>query len=92
MVNITISIPQELSDKMKRYSEVRWSEVVRKALTDYVGRLEIVEGGMVSSENLASMLKESDLDVSCVDVDKAVEYYEKGRKLEWKRLSTTQTS
>jgi metal-responsive CopG/Arc/MetJ family transcriptional regulator len=92
MVNITISIPEELYGKMKRYSEVKWSEVVRKALTEYVGRLEIVEGGIVSSEKLAVMLKDSNLDVSCVDLDKAVEYYEKGRKLEWKRLSTTQTS
>jgi hypothetical protein len=92
MVNITISVPQELYDKMKRYSEVRWSEVVRKALAEYVGRLEIVEGGIVSSEKLSEMLKDSDLDVSCVDLEKAVEFYEKGRKLEWKRLSTTQTS
>ena len=92
MVNVTISIPQELYDKMKKFSEVRWSEVVRKALSDYIGRLEIVEGGVVSSEKLAAMLKDSNLDVSCVDLDKAVEFYEKGRKLEWKRLSTTQTS
>jgi len=92
MVNITISVPQELYDKMKRYSEVRWSEVVRKALAEYVGRLEIVEGGIVSSEKLSELLKKADLDVSCVDLDKAVEFYEKGRKLEWKRLSTTQTS
>ena len=89
---MTISVPQELYDKMKRYSEVRWSEVVRKALAEYVGRLEIGEGGIVSSEKLVEMLKESNLDVSCVDLEKAVEYYEKGRKLEWKRLSTTQTS
>jgi DUF438 domain-containing protein len=92
MVNVTISIPQELYDKMKRFSEVRWSEVVRKALYDYIGRLEIVEGGVVSSEKLAAMLKDVNLDVSCVDLDKAIEFYEKGRKLEWKRLSTTQTS
>jgi len=89
---MTVSVPKELYDKMKRYSEVRWSEVVRKALSDYVGRLEIIEGGVVSSEKLATELKESNLDVSCVSLDKAVEYYEKGRKLEWKRLSTTQTS
>jgi len=92
MVNITISIPEELYGKMKRYSEVKWSEVVRKALLEYVGRLEIVEGGVVSSEKLAAMLKDANLDVSCVNLDKAVEFYEKGRKLEWKRLSTTQTS
>jgi hypothetical protein len=92
MVNITISIPQELYDRMKRYSEVKWSEVVRKAVADYVGRLEIVEGGVVPSEKLAAMLRDSNLDVSCVELEKAVEYYDKGRKLEWKRLSTTQTS
>ena len=92
MVNITISVPEELHDKMKRYSEVKWSEVVRKALADYIGRLEIVEGGVVSSEKLIAMLKDFNLDVSCVNLDKAIEYYEKGRKLEWKRLSTTQTS
>ena len=92
MVNITISIPQELYDKMKLYSEVRWSEVVRKALAEYVGRLEILEGGVVSSEKLAAALKDSNLDISCINLEKAVEYYEKGRKLEWKRLSTTQTS
>jgi hypothetical protein len=92
MANITISIPEELYRKMKRYSEVKWSEVARKALADYVGRLEIVEGGVVPSEKLAAMLKDSNLDVACVGLEKAVEYYEKGRKLKWKRLSTTQTS
>jgi len=92
MANITISIPEELYRKMKRYSEVKWSEVVRKALADYVGRLEIVEGGVVPSEKLTAMLKDSNLDLAGVDLEKAVEYYEKGRKLEWKRLSTTQTS
>jgi metal-responsive CopG/Arc/MetJ family transcriptional regulator len=92
MVNITVSIPQELCDKMKRYSEVKWSEVVRKALVDYVGRMEKVEGGVVPSEKLAAMLKDSNLDVSNVNLERAVEYYEEGRKLERKRLSTTQTS
>jgi metal-responsive CopG/Arc/MetJ family transcriptional regulator len=82
MANITISIPEELHRKMKRYSEVKWSEVVRKALADYVRRLEMVEGGVVSSEKLAAMLKDSNLDVACVDLKEAVEYYEKGRKLE----------
>jgi len=90
MVNITISVPQELYDKMKRHSEVIWSEVVRKALADYVRRLEIVEGGVVSSEKLAEMLKESNLNVSCVDLEKAVEYYDDGSELESKRLSTAQ--
>jgi len=91
MVNITVSIPENLYEKMKRYSEVKWSEVVRRALMEYVGRLEIVERGVVSSDDLATMLKESGLDVGSISFEKAVRSYEKARELEWKRLSSTQT-
>ncbi|KPV62109.1 MAG: hypothetical protein AOA66_1478 [Candidatus Bathyarchaeota archaeon BA2] len=90
MVNITFSIPEELYNKMKRYSEVKWSEVVRKALVEYIRRLDVVEHGVVSSDVLAGMLKEYDLDVSSISLEKAVECYEKVRELEWKRLSMTQ--
>jgi metal-responsive CopG/Arc/MetJ family transcriptional regulator len=92
MVNLTISIPEDLCKKMKKHSEVKWSEVVRKALADYVSKMEIVEGGTVSSEKLLSMLKDANLDTEGISFEKAVENYEKGRMLEWKRLSTTQTS
>ena len=92
MVDITISIPQELYDKMKRHSEVKWSEVVRKAIASYVYRLEIVEGGAVPMKKLAKKLKDSGVDTSSIDLEKAIKYYEEGRKLEWKRLSSTQTN
>ncbi|MGQ9624143.1 MAG: ribbon-helix-helix domain-containing protein [Candidatus Bathycorpusculaceae bacterium] len=90
MVNITVSIPEELYKKMKKYSEVRWSEVVRKALAEYIGRLEVMERGVVSSERLAELLRESNLDVSSIGLEEALSFYEKARELEWKRLSTTQ--
>lgn len=92
MVNVTVSIPEDLHEKMKEYSEVKWSEVVRKALAEYVGRLEIIKRGIVPSEKLAMILRESKLDVTSIDLEKALKYYDEGRKLEWKRLSTTQTS
>lgn len=92
MVNITISIPDELNKKMKRHSEVRWSEVVRKALANYVDNLEIHESGVVSAEALSRKLKEKCTDVSTIDLDKAIEFYEQGRKLERKRLSMIQAS
>ena len=92
MANLTVSIPKELCEKMKRHSEVKWSAVVRKALADYVDRLEIVEGGVVPIEKLAQKLKEAGHDVSSIDLDKAIEWYEEGRKLERKRLSMIQAS
>lgn len=90
MVNITVSIPEELYKKMKKYSEVKWSEVVRKALAEYIGRLEVMERGVVSAEKLAETLREANLDVSSISLEKAITYYKKARELEWKRLSTTQ--
>jgi len=90
MPNITVSIPEELYKKMKRYSEVKWSEVVRKALTEYIGRLEVMERGVVSSDELAELLKKSKLGVSSISLEKAIEHYEKVRELEWKRSSTIQ--
>jgi len=92
MVNITISIPEELRKKMKRHSEVKWSEVVRKALANYVDNLEIAENGIVSAETLSRKLKEKGTDVSIINLDKAIEHYEEGRKLERKRLSMIQTN
>ena len=92
MVNLTISISEDLCEKMKRHSEVKWSEVVRKALANYIDRLEIVEGGVMPMKKLAKKLKDSGIDTSKIDLDSAIKYYEEGRKLEWKRLSTTQTS
>ncbi len=89
MVNITVSIPEELYSKMKKYSEVRWSEVVRKALAEYIRRLEAIERGVVPSERLVELLRESSLDLSGVSLEKALEFYEKARELEWKRFSST---
>jgi Arc/MetJ-type ribon-helix-helix transcriptional regulator len=92
MANITVSIPKKLHEKMKKHTEVKWSEVVRKALVDYLNRLENLEGGTAPAQNLREKLDASGLDVSEVDLDKAIEVYEKGRMMEWKRLSSTQTN
>jgi hypothetical protein len=91
MTNMTISIPSELCEKMKKHAEVKWSEVVRKSIADYINKMEVAQGGIVPSSILAAMLKDSNLEVSDITLDKATEQYEKSRDLEWKRLSTTQT-
>jgi metal-responsive CopG/Arc/MetJ family transcriptional regulator len=90
MVNVTVSIPEDLHNKMRKYSEVKWSEVVRKALIEYIGHLEAKERRVVSSDELSEMLKMAQLDVASITLDKAVEYYERARELEWKRSLTTQ--
>ena len=92
MTNMTISIPSELCEKMKKHAEVKWSEVVRKSIADYINKMEMVNGGVVPSSILVAMLKDSNLELSNITLEKATEQYEESRDLEWKRLSTTQTS
>lgn len=43
MTNMTLSLPTELHKKMKQFSEVRWSEVARKAIQKRVEDLETLE-------------------------------------------------
>jgi len=42
MVNMTLAIPDELHHKMREFSEIRWSEVARKAIEQRVHDLEMM--------------------------------------------------
>ena len=40
MPNVTLAIPEDLHNKMKNHSEIRWSEVVRKSISEKIEDLE----------------------------------------------------
>ncbi|MFH0713193.1 MAG: hypothetical protein V1722_01545 [Candidatus Micrarchaeota archaeon] len=56
--NITLSIPEETFDKMKQFPEVRWSEIVRKAVEDRVDMLETLNRIASKSKLTESDVKE----------------------------------
>lgn len=43
MTNITLSIPEGIHKEMRRFSEVRWSEVARKAIIEKLDTLRLAE-------------------------------------------------
>jgi len=43
LANITLSLPDNIYKKMKHFSEIRWSEVARKAIINKIEVLEIAE-------------------------------------------------
>ena len=43
MTNLTLAIPEELHEKMKKHSEIRWSEVVRRTISDKIEDLELLD-------------------------------------------------
>ena len=56
MGNITLSVPDDIHEDMKHFSEIRWSEVDRKAIIDKIETLRL-------AESLAKKSKLSEKDV-----------------------------
>ncbi|MDO8553906.1 MAG: hypothetical protein Q7S22_03815 [Candidatus Micrarchaeota archaeon] len=49
MVNVTLSVPEEVKKMMDEYSEVKWSEVARKAIIQKLAMLRKLDEMSVSS-------------------------------------------
>ena len=89
MTNLTLSISKEIYERMKRHPEVKWSEIARRAILDYLAKIE----GIVSSEDLLRKLGEDfEKDLDNISIDDIIKYYRKMREEEWRRLSTIQGS
>ena len=43
MVNVTLTIPEDLREEIKRHKEVNWSAVARKAMEEHLKKLHIAE-------------------------------------------------
>ena len=43
MGNMTLSIPNEVQEEMRHFSEVKWSEVARKAIIEKIGAMKLAE-------------------------------------------------
>ncbi|MBU0628160.1 MAG: hypothetical protein KKC75_03150 [Nanoarchaeota archaeon] len=43
MVNMTLAIPEDLSQLIKKHTEVKWSEVARQALWKQARKIELMD-------------------------------------------------
>ena len=43
MVSITLSVPENVREEMKRFPEVNWSALIRKVIEEKVGNLSLKE-------------------------------------------------
>ena len=61
MTNLTLSVPDDLYEEMKKHPEIRWSEVARQALAkklDDLRRLDaLLSGSKLSDEDVESVAK-----------------------------------
>ena len=60
MVNMTLAVPKDLHIIMKKHSEIKWSEVARKALWEYAKKLELLDSLVENSEFTKEDVEELD--------------------------------
>lgn len=67
MVNVTLAIPEDLHTRMKKHSEIRWSEVIRKTISEKVEELE-----MMNKLSGKSKLNKKDIEILSKKIDSNV--------------------
>lgn len=50
MANITLSVPEEMLEKMKRHTELKWSDIARQAFEKKLKEIELMEKLLSKSE------------------------------------------
>ena len=88
MAHITLSIPDDLYKKMKEYPEIKWSEIARNAIKEYLAKFE----RRTTTKELRERIPKEALKIlDEISEEEMREFYSKMVDLEWKRLrSTTQ--
>ena len=66
MVSITLSIPEDIHKEMKNFSEVRWSEVARKAIIARIESLKLAEELVKKSKLTKQDVKEFDKKIKSI--------------------------
>ena len=83
MPNITISIPKELYDRIKRHPEIRWSVVVREFLKEFLSKIEGVDS--IPAEELLKKIGLKD-ELEAIPDDVSMEFGEEAVKKREKRV------
>jgi len=90
MSNITVSIPDDIRKRMKKYPEIKWSEIVRRSILEYLDKLK--GGETLDISYYTKIADRMGIDLEKISFEDAEKHYKKMRELNWKRSSTTQTS
>lgn len=64
--NITLSLPDGTFQKMRSFTEIRWSEVARKAIEERIGILEERIGILEELEAISAKSRLTEKDVDAV--------------------------
>ncbi len=89
MTNITFSISKDLHQKIRSHPEIKWSEIVRRSIREYL--LKIEERKQMTTDQLKMVLGQDTLDIiENLDTETETKFDEKMKQMEQERLETLQ--
>ena len=87
-VNITLSIPRDMYEQMKKHPEFKWSEAAREGIRNRLAGV----GGIISGKDLLKMLPEETRqgieEISEFSKESWKEYYKGVKESEKRRLKS----
>lgn len=69
-VNVTLSVPAELKNKMDSLSEINWSEVMRQTLSEKVRRFALLR--KIDDATASSKLDEKDIEAISENIKEGI--------------------
>ena len=87
MAHITLSIPDELYEEMKKHKEIKWSEIARRGIIE---ELEKKKGIVKGSDFLKKLPEDTRKQIIENKFSKSdwEKYYKKMKEKEWKRAKS----
>jgi len=86
MTNITFSVDDDLHKKMKAHPEIKWTEILRQSLVNYLKKLEEIDVLPIKDfrERLdLELLKQ----INELDEHEEILFYQKAKKMEEERMN-----
>ena len=88
MAHITLSIPDEVYKLMKKYSEVNWSEIARRAIIKELLLLKAEKEGLTRDEfNTLLKLKDMDFTPKTYPFEVELKYLKENRRKGKERIN-----
>ncbi len=91
MTNITFSIDDDIHKKMKEHPEIKWTEILRQSIINYLKNVEEID--VISIKDFRERLDPELLQkIEELDEQEEILFYKEVRKKEQERLNRLQDS
>ena len=86
MTNITFSVDDDLHKKMKQHPEIKWTEILRQSIMNYLKKVE--EMDVISIKNFRKRLNPDLIKkIKKLDEEEEISFYKEAKKMEQERLN-----